>query len=47
MMCDNPNLDLVNIKAYTNLVKFYRFVLEILSASEIMADRMMDKPIPL
>ena len=28
------NLDLVNINAYTNLVKFYQFVLKILSGNE-------------
>ena len=33
-MGDNLNQDLVNINAYTNLVKFYQFVLKILSVKE-------------
>ena len=28
MMCNNPNLDLININVYLNLVKFYQFVLK-------------------
>ena len=35
-MCNDPNLDLVNINAYTNFVKFYHFVLKILSGDEIL-----------
>ena len=37
MMCNNFNLYLVNIIAYTNLVKICHFVLKILSGSEILA----------
>ena len=39
MMANNPNLDLVNINAYThvqNLVKFCPFFLKILSRNEIL-----------
>ena len=38
MMCNNPNLDLVDINAYTKLVKFYQFVLKILRGNEIVTD---------
>ena len=41
-MCNNPNLDRVNINAYTKFVNFYQFVLEILSRNQIMMNRMMD-----
>ena len=37
MICNNTNLDLININAYT---KFYQFFLKILSGNEIMRDRM-------
>ena len=37
-MCNNPNLDLVNMIAYiNNLVKFCPFVLKILNRNEILA----------
>ena len=40
-MRNNPNLvGLVNVNIYTNLVKFYQFVLKILSRNEIMTDEM-------
>ena len=37
IICNNPILDFVNINAYTK-VKFYQFVLKILSRNEIMMD---------
>ena len=37
-MCNNPNLDLININAYIyNLVKISQFVLKILSGYKILA----------
>ena len=40
LMPNNPNLDLVNINPYIqNLVKFYIFVLKILSGNEIVESR--------
>ena len=42
MMCNNPNLDLVNINVYTKFGKVYRFLLKILSGNEIMMDRQND-----
>ena len=36
-MCNNLNLDLVNINIQ-NLVKFYEFLLKMLSGNEIMTD---------
>ena len=33
-MCNNSNLDHVNINAHTNLVKFYKVVYKILSWNE-------------
>ena len=32
----NPNLDLINVNVYTNLVKFCPFVIKILSGNEIL-----------
>ena len=37
MTCNNPKLDLVNINAYTNLVKICLVVLKLLSGNEISA----------
>ena len=37
MLCNNPNLDNVNINGHTK-VKFYKVVLKILSRNEIMMD---------
>ena len=37
MMCNNDKLDLVNINAYINLVKFCQFVFKILSGNDILA----------
>ena len=42
MICNNPNLDHVNINAHTNLVKFYKVLLKILSGNKIMTDGWMD-----
>ena len=42
MMCNNLNLDRININAYTNLVKFYQFVLKISSGYKIMTDGQND-----
>ena len=36
MTGNNPKLDLVNVDVHTNLVRFYQFVLEILSRNEIL-----------
>ena len=53
MMCNHPNLDLISIPMHTqNLVKFYQFVLKILSGNEIMMDgqtdsKMTDNPNPV
>ena len=37
METSNPNLDLIDINAFTNLVKFYPIVLKIMSGNEILA----------
>ena len=37
-MCNNPNLDHVDINAHEKLAKFYKVVLMILSENEIMTD---------
>ena len=42
MMCDNPNLDRININANTKFDEIYQFVLKILSENETMTDRRMD-----
>ena len=36
LMCNNPNLDLVNINAHARLGKFHQFVQKILSGNEIL-----------
>ena len=41
MMCNNPNLDLASTNILQNLVKFYQFVLKILSQNKIMKDGQM------
>ena len=47
MMCNNPNLDLVNINAYKKFGKFYQIVLKILSRNEIMTDGVTDNSNPV
>ena len=37
VMCKNPNIDLVNMNAYINIVKFCQFVLKILSVKMFFA----------
>ena len=40
MTGNNPKLELVNVDMHTNLVRFCQFVLEILSANEILTSIM-------
>ena len=42
MMCFNPNLDLLNINAYTKLVKFYECAVKILCGNQNMTDGMTE-----